>query len=668
MSSPLISVLLPCYNTAKFLRTAIRSILDQTFADFEIIAVDDGSSDDTLAVLQELAKTDMRMKVFSQQNAGIVVALNRIIGEASGRYLARMDGDDISYPERFAKQVALLEERQDLAVVGCGYHLIDQDGDILSTPKVKADLPKTDIFQPMPVLSNVCHPTAMIRREVLQQVGGYRDVFRFAEDLDLWCRIDEIGNIGNVTAPLFAWRRHPGRTSVIQYHAQMKRHVGAVVAAQLRRSGQGDSFLNHVDFQDFSYDLFHDKRVRDYCNRYEMMLCFQRPEYDKDTPYDHRLAKRYFTSLIGAPQPQRKERIEAPKTTEPQYYNQSWQTIKRVGAAYLKRGDIKGIIGIGSLLLRHAHRLPGNLAFSGSAWHRFFAARSPTPLRQSPILPLQQIDRVKAKLLAPTYSVRFHSNSEDFDHAHQGFHFLRYWPLVYAECSKNACSTMKWALYFLDGLARPYFNDIRFENIHNKEHTGFGGRRDMPDDIFAGRLISGSWLRVCIKRNPYSRVYSAWNDKLRQVASQRIMYDHREYGRWLIQIHEQMGLDLPTDIARHDLDFPLFVDYLAGIEKSEMDRHWYPQVDTMHADIIDYDVVGDVADMGGFALEVHKRLDCDHLFIGHMLHHHNRSGQDSGHSNRWKQAYTAELARKVYRIYRDDFDWGGYTEDSWKDD
>ncbi len=668
MSTPLISVLLPCYNTGKFLRTAIRSILDQTLADVEIIAVDDGSSDDTLPVLQELARTDGRLKVFSQQNAGIVVALNRALSEARGRYLARMDGDDISYPERFARQVALLEERPDLAVVGCGYHLIDQDGNRLSTRKVKADLPQADIFQPMPALSTVCHPTAMIRREVLEQVGGYRDVFRYAEDLDLWCRIGEIGNIGNVTDPLFAWRRHPGRTSIIQIHAQLKRHVGAVVAAQLRRSGQSDSFLNHIAFEDFSYDLFHGRRVRDYCNRYELMLRFQRPEYDINVPYDHRLARRYFARLIGAPQPQRKERIEASQTTGPQYYNQSWRTIQQVGVGYLKRGDIKGIAGIGSLLLRHVHRLPGNLAFSGSAWHKFVAARPPTPLRQSPILPLQQIDRVKGKLLAPTYSVRFHSSSEDFDHAHQEFHFLRYWPLVYAECSKNACSTMKWALYFLEGLARPYFSNIRPEGIHIKEHTGFAGRQDMPDDIFVERLISGNWLRVCVKRNPYERVYSAWNDKLRQEANQRIRYDRREYGLWSTHIHDQMGLGLPADIARHSLNFPLFIDYLTGIEKSEMDRHWYPQVDTMHADIIDYDVIGDVADMGGFALEIHKRLDCDHLFIGHMLHRRNRSGKVSDHSNRWKQAYTPELAKKVYRIYRDDFDWGGYTEDSWKDD
>jgi glycosyltransferase involved in cell wall biosynthesis len=667
MSPPLISVLLPCYNVATFLRIAIRSILDQTLADFEIIAIDDGSSDGSHAVLQELAKTDPRLKVFRQQNAGIVAALNRALKEARGHYLARMDGDDISYPERFARQVALLDERKDLAVVGCGYHLIDQEGHLLATRKVRADLPQTDIFQPMPVLGTVCHPTAMMRREVLEQVGGYRDVFRFAEDLDLWCRIGEIGNIGNVTDPLFAWRRHLKRTSIIQIRAQLKRHVGAVVAAQLRRSGQSDAFLDQLDFADFSYDLFHGKRVRDYCHRYELMLRFQRPEYDHNVPYDHRLARRYFAQFIGAPQPQRKERIGASQTAAPQYDNQSWRTIQRVGATYFKRGDIKGILGIGRLLLRHSPRLLGNLASSGSAWHRFVAARSPTPVRQSPIMSLPQIDQVKARLLAPTYSVRFHGNREAFDHAHQTFHFLRYWPLVYAECSKNACSTMKWALYFLEGLSRPYFSNIRPESIHIKEHTGFAGRQDMPDDIFVERLISGGWLRVCVKRNPYERVYSAWNDKLRQAASQCIRYDRSEYSRWLSHIHAEMGLGPPTDPARRNLDFPCFVDYLAGIEKSAMDRHWYPQVDTLHADLIDYDIIGDVANMGQFALEIHKRLDCDHLMIGHLLRRHNRSDQDGGHSSRWKQAYTQELAKKVYRIYRDDFDWGGYAAGSWKD-
>lgn len=185
---PRVSVLMPVYNGARFLESAVRSVLDQTFTDFELVAVDDGSSDKTPRILAELAARDGRIRVIRQANTGIVGALNNGLAECRGAYVARMDGDDLCLPDRFAEQVAHLDANPGCVLVGGLAELIDEHG---ATRGIVAGGPhrmtRLDVFPPRIAVS--IHPLVMIRRAALEAIGGYRADFPHAEDYDLYIRL-----------------------------------------------------------------------------------------------------------------------------------------------------------------------------------------------------------------------------------------------------------------------------------------------------------------------------------------------------------------------------------------------------------------------------------------------------------------------------------------------
>jgi hypothetical protein len=274
-------------------------------------------------------------------------------------------------------------------------------------------------------------------------------------------------------------------------------------------------------------------------------------------------------------------------------------------------------------------------------------------------------DAVKERVFEPTYTVRYHPNPTSFDPVHQTFHILQNWPVVYAECSKNACTTMKRALFYMDTLNQSHFHDLPESRVHSKRHTGFLGRLDMDDDQFVEHLVSRDWLRICIKRNPYERLYSAWADKVQGARKLQRNGDRLEYCRWLEHFRDlqKPGID---SRGADPPEFGQFVRYLGDVPKQDMDRHWYPQVGTMHADAISYDIVGDVRHMGSFALRLRKEIGFPLLVVGHFLEVHNATG--AGQSGRWRSGYDQELADIVYRIYREDFEWGSFARESWRDE
>jgi glycosyltransferase involved in cell wall biosynthesis len=212
---PAISVLMPCYNTASTLEEALESLHCQTFSDFEIVAVDDGSTDDTAAILQDWRALDGRLQVFHQEHAGIIAALNCGLAACRAPLVARMDGDDRCHPERLARQAAFLETHEEVGVVGClvegfpprqvgeGYHVYM---DWLNS-LVEDDVIRREIF----VESPLAHPSVMFRRVLVERVGGYQE-HGWAEDYDLWLRLYLHGvRFGKVPQVLLAWREHPER-------------------------------------------------------------------------------------------------------------------------------------------------------------------------------------------------------------------------------------------------------------------------------------------------------------------------------------------------------------------------------------------------------------------------------------------------------------------------
>jgi glycosyltransferase involved in cell wall biosynthesis len=210
MGEPLISVLFPVYNGEKYLAQAVDSILAQTLADFELIIIDDGSTDGSLARLK-LYERDPRVRLISRPNTGITGALNEMIGLSRGRYLARMDSDDAAAPERFAKQVEYLNAHPECVIVGSRVMIMDPYGSPVSPTGQKLTHEEIDAE----LLTSgggwaMVHPSVMMRKEAVARVGGYRSQWRHCEDHDLYLRLAEVGKVANLPEPLLWYRRHYG--------------------------------------------------------------------------------------------------------------------------------------------------------------------------------------------------------------------------------------------------------------------------------------------------------------------------------------------------------------------------------------------------------------------------------------------------------------------------
>jgi len=212
---PAVSVLLPCYNVAGTLSEALDSLVSQTFADFEVIAVDDGSSDTTAAILEEWASRDSRFRLLSQPHGGIIPALNAGLAVCRVPYVARMDADDRCQPERLARQIAFLEAHPEVAVVGClvrGYPPGQvRQGFCLYLEWLNSLVSDADIRREIFVESPLAHPSVVFRREWVEQVGGYQE-HGWPEDYDLWLRLYLAGaRFAKVPEVLLDWRESPER-------------------------------------------------------------------------------------------------------------------------------------------------------------------------------------------------------------------------------------------------------------------------------------------------------------------------------------------------------------------------------------------------------------------------------------------------------------------------
>jgi glycosyltransferase involved in cell wall biosynthesis len=210
-SAPTVSVVMPAFNAAGFLDEAVCSILDQTFRDFEFIIVDDGSTDDTARILRKYAKADSRVRVVLQANEGMIPALNRGCRLARGHFIARMDADDISLPQRLEKQVEFLERHPKIGILGTWIRRIDQNGSVVGTlyPSPNPQVLKWFHFFQVCVV----HPTVLMRREVLEKVNFYRVDAVHAEDRDLWLRASSVTQFSNVPEILLNYRVWADSTS-----------------------------------------------------------------------------------------------------------------------------------------------------------------------------------------------------------------------------------------------------------------------------------------------------------------------------------------------------------------------------------------------------------------------------------------------------------------------
>lgn len=194
------------HNTARYLRSAIDSILSQQGVDFEFIIVDDGSTDASPSILAEASSRDSRVRVITQANAGLTKALIRGCTEAQGRYIARQDGDDLSLPDRLRIQSGMLDADPSLAFVSCWSEVIGPEDEPLithqrpGTPEAATDLLMNRIGGP------AGHGSVMFRRDAYDRVGGYRPLFYYAQDSDLWLRLAAVGQLNYAQRVLYRYR------------------------------------------------------------------------------------------------------------------------------------------------------------------------------------------------------------------------------------------------------------------------------------------------------------------------------------------------------------------------------------------------------------------------------------------------------------------------------
>jgi glycosyltransferase involved in cell wall biosynthesis len=198
---------MPVHNAASFLDAAIGSILSQTFAAFELLIIDDSSTDETMSIAQRY--DDRRIRLESSPGRGVATALNLGLDIAKAPYIARMDGDDITHPERIAKQIAVLDRNPDLVLLGSNYNVIDVHGRTTRTTRVFTH--PDDIKVALLISNQFAHGSVMFRGAVVRRLGGYdADTFgAAAQDYDLWVRLSHVGRVANLAEPLYDWRVNP---------------------------------------------------------------------------------------------------------------------------------------------------------------------------------------------------------------------------------------------------------------------------------------------------------------------------------------------------------------------------------------------------------------------------------------------------------------------------
>jgi glycosyltransferase involved in cell wall biosynthesis len=225
---PEVSVVMPVYNAERFLGAAVDSIRAQTFTSFELIAVDDGSTDSSRVILEQYRMKDSRIVLLEQKHRGIVAALNAGIARARGAFIARMDADDISLPRRIAAQVAFLREHDDVAACGCQLRSIADGPRYTHRYETRHD----DIICNLPFISPMPHAATVFRKRIIPDHGEfYRDIYPNSEDYDLWIRLARSVRFANLPSVLYLYRQHPAQ--VTKSRPDKQRELRRMLLAEL---------------------------------------------------------------------------------------------------------------------------------------------------------------------------------------------------------------------------------------------------------------------------------------------------------------------------------------------------------------------------------------------------------------------------------------------------
>ncbi len=210
--APEVSVVMPCFNGARWIAAAIESVLAQTFQNFELVLVDDGSTDATVSIIRRYGELDRRVVVVEKPHTDVSDSLNVGLARARGAWVARLDQDDLCAPTRLSEQMAFVEQHPGVVFVGSAFVRLDENDRVVNThwfpsthDKLMINLERMKGFCP--------HSTALFQRDLAMQVGGYRFCVNNANDHDLWLRLSAHGRLACLPVPLVQCRGHSGQMS-----------------------------------------------------------------------------------------------------------------------------------------------------------------------------------------------------------------------------------------------------------------------------------------------------------------------------------------------------------------------------------------------------------------------------------------------------------------------
>lgn len=221
--SPLVSVVVSSYNSEEFIEESLMSLLDQSFEDFELLVVNDASTDNSLEIIQKLQEKDNRIKILNNEvNIGLTRSLNKAIKVANGKYIARQDADDISYSTRLEKQVNYMEKNNNIVLLGSRHiDIIEdqkQESKYISFEKIN-----NDIYMYNPI----AHSSAMFRKDIFRNIGLYDETYLTSQDFDAWIRLAQVGKIAMLDEILVERKIHHNSISAKKHFTQIKNSLRA---------------------------------------------------------------------------------------------------------------------------------------------------------------------------------------------------------------------------------------------------------------------------------------------------------------------------------------------------------------------------------------------------------------------------------------------------------
>lgn len=251
MNMPLVTVLMPAYNTGKYIANAITSVLEQSFTDFELLIVDDGSTDNTCEVIGSFA--DERIILIRQQHGGVSKALNTGLAKARGKYIARFDADDICYPQRLRRQLNFLQSNAEYVVIGSDADYMLESGEYLFHFSCIAHT-NEEIMQKMYFYCPFIHSSVMYLKDAVMGLGGYSVLAHNFEDYFLWTQLARHGKLSNLRETLIRVRFNPTSVTIDERWrgAEFRKLKRSVINSGFITPQQSGKLLSIIQQQDIS--------------------------------------------------------------------------------------------------------------------------------------------------------------------------------------------------------------------------------------------------------------------------------------------------------------------------------------------------------------------------------------------------------------------------------